>query len=225
MTAFILWYALTAIKIPAELLAIKKIETFTPEELELLKERPLTEMEPARLVSKIKKITPPQEIAIEELKRLKAFQEEIRTYISRENLEELVELKAEKEAVVIIPREPLLFDEGSAELKKEGFSLLDRIIQLLKGQRYYQIRIEGHTDPKPIDYFHRYKFPSNFELSYARAISVGNYLIKNGIEPASLGISGYGAEKPRYPNDTEENRARNRRVEIYITLKRIDDRG
>jgi len=79
-----------------------------------------------------------------------------------------------------------------------------------------QIRIEGHTDDLPI---HNSVFPSNWELSSARAISVLRYFIQKGIEPQRLAAVGYGEYHPLVPNTSPENRARNRRVEIYIQKK------
>jgi chemotaxis protein MotB len=133
-------------------------------------------------------------------------------------MDQIVETETGIDAVLITPRAPLLFAEGQAKLKPEGYKLLDKIIKLLEGIPYYQIYIKGHTDPKPIDYFHRYLYPSNWELSYARAVSIAGYFIQNGIPAEKIGISGYGSEKPRYSNDNEEGRAKNRRVEIYISL-------
>lgn len=219
MTAFVLWYSLTAMKIPPELLAIKKFPVITSEDTERLKEKgAITEIVQRQVVSEIKKLTPKQESAIEELKKIRELHKELKDYVSSSGLEGAVDVEAGVEAVLVTPRAPLLFAEGEAELKKEAFGLLDKIVHLLKEQPYYQLRIEGHTDTKPIDPFHRYKYPSNWELSYARAVAVAKYLISRGVSPTYLGVTGYGEEKPLSPNDTEENRVKNRRVEIYISF-------
>jgi len=63
---------------------------------------------------------------------------------------------------------------------------------------------------------HTEEFPSNWELSTARAISVGKYLIKEKISPERIGVIGYADSRPLFPNDTPEHRASNRRVEIFI---------
>jgi chemotaxis protein MotB len=76
------------------------------------------------------------------------------------------------------------------------------------------VLVEGHTDNLPID---TERFPSNWELSTARAVSVVRYLTEEvGINPVNLSAVGYGDTKPRVPNDTPENRRKNRRVKIIL---------
>jgi len=87
---------------------------------------------------------------------------------------------------------------------------------ILKNVKDKQIIVEGHTDNVPISSFLASKFPSNWELSSARAISVVRFLQQNGIDPSFLGATGYGEFRPISPNDTEDNRAMNRRVEIIL---------
>ena len=71
----------------------------------------------------------------------------------------------------------------------------------------------GHTDDKPI---HTQRFPSNWELSTDRAVVVTRFLIGKGMKAASLGAVGYGEFDPVFPNDSEEHRAQNRRIEIQL---------
>jgi chemotaxis protein MotB len=107
----------------------------------------------------------------------------------------------------------LLFDTGNARLTAGGQALLDRVARIVKPLRR-TIRVEGHTDNRPIA---TADYPSNWELSTARAISVVKYLIlADGIEPQYLAAAGYGDSKPRAPNDTESNMSKNRRVEIIL---------
>lgn len=222
MTAFVLWYSLTAAKIPAELLAMGQ-KKLMPEDIEYLKKYKAQKTEQgASSATMIKQITPRQEVAIEEIKKLKQFEDKLKEYLVSMQIQDVVEIEEGIEAIIVTPRSPLLFTEGKAELKPQGRELLDKIIRLLKELPYYNIRIEGHTDPKPIDPFHRYKYHSNWELSYARAVSIANYLIENGMSPERIGVAGYAAEKPRYANDTGENRAKNRRVEIFISFAKTD---
>ncbi|MCM8795829.1 MAG: flagellar motor protein MotB [Candidatus Omnitrophica bacterium] len=217
MTAFILWYSLSAAQIPVNLLAIAQKKGITKEEIEYLQRtKAITHRETT--ISMIRNITPRQEMAINELKKLKEFEKELKEYLTSIQIEEVVETKEGIDAILVTPRAPLLFDEGKATLKTEGLGLLDKIVQLLKEVPYYNIRIEGHTDTKPISPFHRYKYPSNWELSSARAVSVAKYLITKGIPPERISVAGYGEEKPRFLNVNEENRAKNRRVEIYISF-------
>lgn len=107
----------------------------------------------------------------------------------------------------------LLFATGSARLKPGGEVLLRRVARIINPLRR-RIRVEGHTDNRPIA---TTGYPSNWELSTARAVSVVKYLIHEaGIPPRYLAAAGYGDSRPRAPNDTERNMTKNRRVEIIL---------
>jgi chemotaxis protein MotB len=107
----------------------------------------------------------------------------------------------------------LLFDSGSARLTANGEILLERVARIIKPLKR-SIRVEGHTDNRSIA---TPFFPSNWELSTARAIGVVKFLIdQTGIAPHHLSAAGYGDSKPRVPNDTEIRMAKNRRVEIIL---------
>ncbi len=112
--------------------------------------------------------------------------------------------------------EKILFDSGSAEIKKEGKKVLERVAEILKNVTDREIRIEGHTDNVPIGARLMEKFPTNWELSAIRATNVVRYLIEKGVNPSYLSATGYSEFRPVAPNDTEENRAKNRRIEIVL---------
>ena len=106
----------------------------------------------------------------------------------------------------------IFFNYKKSELKEESFSELNRLFEFIKNEKNSFVEIIGHTDNiGGRDY--------NSELSYKRAESVANYLINKGIDKSTLKIKGLGSEKPIAPNDTEENKAKNRRVEFKITRK------
>ena len=108
---------------------------------------------------------------------------------------------------------PILFASSRAELKPEAIEVLQKIGNVLKDSPN-KIIVEGHTDNVPIA---GGKYSSNWELSAARAFSVINYFVKDiGIKPERLTAYGYGEFRPVVPNDSEENRAKNRRIEITI---------
>ncbi len=107
----------------------------------------------------------------------------------------------------------LLFSSGKAALTAEGKKLLGQVAAII-GPLDRNIRVEGHTDNVPIS---TGRYPSNWELSIARAIAVVNQLIQpGGIEPQRLSAAGYADSKPRAANDTPANRSKNRRVEIIL---------
>ncbi|MDD3238085.1 MAG: OmpA family protein [Candidatus Gastranaerophilales bacterium] len=125
-------------------------------------------------------------------------------------------LKGEKGAIIRI-NDKMLFAPGSAIIKPEVVSTLDNIAdELVKLDN--QIIIEGHTDSSPIN---NTQFPSNWELSTARATNIIKYLItQKGLSPKKLSAIGYGEYEPIAPNTTIEGKAMNRRVDIIILDKK-----
>ena len=108
--------------------------------------------------------------------------------------------------------EQILFPSGSADTKPEGLELLAKIATQLEG-RPEAIRVEGHTDSVPIS---TARYPSNWELSGARAVQVVRYLITQGVDPDRISAAAYGPYRPIADNGTPEGRARNRRIEIVL---------
>ena len=107
----------------------------------------------------------------------------------------------------------VLFDFGSATINPAGFVFLDKIADTLD-KIPYAMRVEGHTDNVPIQ---TRRFPSNWELSVARAVNVVKYFAEVGnIDPNRLSAVGYGESRPVAANDTASNRVKNRRVEILL---------
>ena len=107
----------------------------------------------------------------------------------------------------------ILFDFGKADINPAGHALLDQIARVLQ-QDPAAVRVEGHTDNVPIQ---TRRFPSNWELSVARAVNVVKYFAEVGhIDPRRLSAVGYGESRPLVTNDTPANRQKNRRVEILL---------
>ena len=111
----------------------------------------------------------------------------------------------------------ILFDTGKAEVKPEGLAVLRKIVSILRDEREKAIRIEGHTDNVPITGVLAKTFPTNWELSAARALNVTRYLQDQGIPPGILSAVAYGEYHPVAGNDTSEGKAKNRRIEIILT--------
>jgi chemotaxis protein MotB len=119
----------------------------------------------------------------------------------------------EPRGLVISLGEIGIFDSGSDQIKPEGKVLLDTLATSLVSLGNY-IRVEGHTDNVPI---HTSRFPSNWELSTARATAVISHLIVSfGLQPELISAAGYAEYRPCTPNDTEEGKSRNRRVDIVV---------
>ncbi|MFH1367496.1 MAG: OmpA family protein [Elusimicrobiota bacterium] len=111
----------------------------------------------------------------------------------------------------------VLFDSGKAEVSKQGRATLDRIGAILKKIIDKQIRVEGHTDNVLISRELQDKYPTNWELSTARATNVARYLIdKAGVDKKFVAVSGYADTKPVDTNTTPEGKAKNRRIEIVL---------
>jgi chemotaxis protein MotB len=118
--------------------------------------------------------------------------------------------------------EKVLFDSGSAQIKKKGEKVLDRVANILKKVTDKEIRIEGHTDNVPIGPNLANKFPTNWELSTARATNVVRYLVEKGIDSNLLSAAGYSEYRPVAGNETETGKAKNRRIEIVLIPPDID---
>lgn len=113
----------------------------------------------------------------------------------------------------------LLFGPGSATLKSTGWKFLDTVAERLKKFDMNRIHVEGHTDAQPIS---TVIYPSNWELSAARASSVVRYFIdRHQLNPASLVAVGYGATQPISNNTTPEGRSQNRRVDIVLYSEKM----
>jgi chemotaxis protein MotB len=129
----------------------------------------------------------------------------------------LISVERQKERIHIRISNPMLFDSGSAQVKEEVRPILTSISALLK-LTPYEVRVEGHTDSIPIA---TAVFPSNWELSSARAAAVVREFASEGVAPTRFLAVGFAEYQPIASNATEEGRAQNRRVEIYMNLKKM----
>jgi len=144
---------------------------------------------------------------------LAELNEAIATIPQMSAMQRNVEVGAGRDGVVISMSGNALFDSGRADLKADGVILLDTLAPRLRDMPN-EVRIEGHTDSVPIS---TPLFPSNWELSSARATTVARRLVEfGGIKANRLIAAGYGDSRPAATNDTREGRARNRRVDVVI---------
>ena len=150
-----------------------------------------------------------QEVQIQENPLKKAIED-------NPELNEHFKVIEDKRGLILRSENAIFFDEGSADIKAEGLAILNEMAATLKDIDKPLI-VEGHTDSTPIN---TTKFPSNWELSTARATNIVKYLINNcGYSPTRLSAVGYGEFAPITDNDNVKNRAKNRRVDIIILDK------
>ncbi len=119
----------------------------------------------------------------------------------------------EKGRIVINLPDNVLFATGHANVNEEGKKVLRQIAGVLKEFKDRRFQVEGHTDNVPIK---SSRYPSNWELSSARALHVVHLMVDEGVDPKNISAAGYGEFQPRADNDTPEGRKLNRRIEIIM---------
>jgi chemotaxis protein MotB len=127
-----------------------------------------------------------------------------------------LQVRQYKDMLTVDVAEQLFFDSGRANLKDTGKAVLKKVGEALKGYEDKVIRVVGHTDNVPITKSLQKVFPSNWELSVARATTVVRYLQEVGIPPERMIASGRAEYQPIAENDTPEGRKKNRRIEITL---------
>ena len=132
--------------------------------------------------------------------------------LAKSNLGSEVSIQTNIEGVLISLSEKLLFDQGTANLHADAYPVLDTIVGMLSTTSN-QIKIVGHTDDTPPQ---DSRYSNNWELSTARAQVIADHMMKAGINPERMIISGRGKYEPVFPNDTEEHRDLNSRAEIIV---------
>lgn len=138
---------------------------------------------------------------------------EVEAFVEEEEIGQDVSTEMTQRGLVIRFTGQLLFDMGEANIRSDGEEVLIKVSQIIK-EVPNDVLVEGHTDNLPIN---TSEYPSNWELSTARSTRVIRYFIENeNIDPDRLSASGYSEYQPLRPNDTSENRAENRRVEIVL---------
>ena len=138
---------------------------------------------------------------------------ELNNYIQRNNLSDRVNVENKRKGLVISLTGEILYEQGRAEIREQGREVLAMISDILKDIPN-DIMIEGHTDNVPI---RTNEFPSNWELSTARAVNVIKFLIEErNVDPARLSAAGYSEYRPVADNSTAAGRAENRRVEVVV---------
>jgi len=115
--------------------------------------------------------------------------------------------------IVLALATDVLFDEGKTDIKPDGKTAITEVAAALKGVSARRFQVAGHTDTLPV---HNKVFPSNWELSTARAVAVVKLLVEKGVKADSLSAAGYAEFDPTQSNGTDKGRAKNRRIEVVL---------
>ncbi len=151
---------------------------------------------------------------IEDQQSLGEMQADLDEYIAVNELENQFDTQLTSEGLLLTIRDSVLFKSGEATISPEYIGLAHDISQLLTLDRPRQVVITGHTDDIPIS---NSQYSSNWELSVMRAVKFLKIIVEsNEVDPNLFSAKGYGEYKPIVPNDSPENRSKNRRVEVLI---------
>lgn len=152
--------------------------------------------------------------------QLRGVKQKAEQFLEAQNLSSKVEVVLDERGLILRFQEAVLFDLGKADLKPEAEIALAATAEFL-GQIPNQVRVEGHTCNLPIS---TSLFPSNWELSTARATTVIQYFVSLGVPGDRLSAVGYGKYRPVAPNTSEANRRQNRRVDILILKQELGEK-
>jgi chemotaxis protein MotB len=142
---------------------------------------------------------------------------DVEELLEKKKMGDYIVVYKEQNRITIVVEGQVFFASGEATLQPDALPILDDIAAIIRKYPNYRVNIKGHTDDRPIN---TVQFPSNWELSAVRATTVLRYLITQNVDPLRLTATGYGELLPIAPNDTPENRARNRRVEFVLEKER-----
>lgn len=156
---------------------------------------------------------------MDDLNNLERIRQALQHYIDQNGLNGKVTVNMEERGVVLSFQDVALFPLGSAELSPGSMELISNLGRILLTSQHY-LRVEGHTDDLPIN---TRDYPSNWELSVARATRVVKELIRGiGFPSNRLSATGYSEFRPRVQNDSAEHRQQNRRVDIVVLKSKYE---
>ncbi len=150
---------------------------------------------------------------LDQIQRRLAVFDQVRVEIAKAKLADYIRAEASGDGIRMDLPNPIIFGPGATEIDSTSLLLLRALVPILSVGDF-QIVVEGHTDDAPAADAARY--PSNWELSAARAATVARFLIGAGIDPKRLTVAGRADTQPLLPNDTEEHRAQNRRITFLL---------
>jgi len=142
-----------------------------------------------------------------------ALREEIEKFIAAAGMTGEVAIATAPNEILISFKDTVPFASGKADLRPEALPVLEKVAAVAVSRPAMHVGISGHTDDRPIS---TAEFPSNWELSSARASRVARYLIEKGVQPARIAVYGFAYHRPRVANDNRASRGANRRVELRL---------
>ena len=187
--------------------------TLTAKEVELRAARERLADQQA-LVDELSKSKKRLEAAKADLEKKSGEYEQLATALRGEIDAGRVELMELRGRTTVKMKDKILFASASAAIGTDGREALKKVADALRSVQGKGVRVEGHTDNVPTG--HSGPFPTNWELSTARALAVVRFLQENGVDPTRLSAAGFGEFQPIAPNDTPEGRSLNRRIEIVL---------
>ena len=143
--------------------------------------------------------------------------EDVEKMIVKEQLEDAVDVSVTARGVAVSAKGKVLFPSGSTVLLEKGYKILDNMVNIIL-ETPYNVAVEGHTDNIPISGSLARLFPSNWELSSARASTIVRRLVEKGVPAERLRAVGLADTEPIAPNTTEDGRQKNRRVTLVFLV-------
>lgn len=204
---FILLYSMSSLKVERFEAALRSIQASlgSPDVVYVVREvvKEVDIESPPQTIEEATGIAPREEKVVKEIEQI----------IQDQDISEYVDVYRQGEKIIIQIRGTALFNTSAADLNVTAQPIFEDVMKVFERYTEYNINIRGHTDNLPI---RSRRYPSNWELSTARAASVLRWFIERGVAPERMSASGYADYAPVAPNDSPENRARNRRVEFVL---------
>jgi chemotaxis protein MotB len=174
-----------------------------------------TEMDKQIVEPVLQTVEPVIDNALEQISIIAGLQTDLQNTLGERHGEQGVIVERRSQYIVLTFPEQIVFDSGQAELKISVQSVLQTVADFIDRHPELSLEIQGHTDNRPIS---NRSYPSNWELSAARATQVARALVALGVHPPRITAKGFGEYHPVSANDSDEGRLQNRRVEIQFSV-------
>ena len=199
----------------------QQVSSLDQQKATLEKQRAELEQEKAAAQQQVGSLEQQKAALLESSQQRQQQYEELVQGLSKEVEKGQLQVRQYRNMLAVDLAEQIFFDSGRASLKAGGKEVLKKVAGALKGYENKIIRVVGHTDNVPVAKSLQAIFPSNWELSVARATNVVRFLQVSGIPPERMVPSGRAEYDPVAPNDTPEGRQKNRRIEIMLIDKSL----